>query len=364
MRGKNFVNFKAKKTVMIDLLPDLPANVIGFKATGEVTREDFEKVVFPGIKKYTGTSRKLNFIFFVDTPLRNFSAGAWIRDIWLGVKKFAAWNKVAIVSDVEKIRNFTDSVSYILPGEYKGFLSSQLNDAVRWAATEEQNPADAGAPDYIKELLPAQVKGLSTETSATVMADRDEDARYIFERAIERLLDVNNWTDHCRPMAAGFQLADETGEPLQGSATEGDFIQIDLPGPGPREGKGYDWVQIEKIAASSVAAANLPETDIPETVIPEKGSIFLIQARPSRDPQIKGSTRTAHFLEDSATSTFVIEKNGKKVTATVFGRNEVPNTDEAEGIDKLRNGLVGSVGAIGLSKGQWKDLVAGLLEKK
>jgi hypothetical protein len=160
-------------------------------------------------------------------------------------------------------------------------------------------------------------------------------------------------------MATSFQLADETGEPLQGGATEGDFIQIDLPGPGSREGKGYDWVQIEKIVFPSVAATSYPATAIPET-----SSIFLVQARPSRDPQIKGSTRTAHFLEDSATSTFVIEKDGKKVTATVFGRNEVPNTADAEGADKLRNGLVGSVGAIGLSKAQWKDLVKGLLEKE
>src|SRR5258708_9489716 len=149
---------------MIDLLPGLPANVVGFKATGEVTREDFEKGDFPGIRKHTDTSRKLNFIFFVDTPLRNFSTGAWIRDIWLGVKKFAAWHKVAIVSDVEKIRNFTDSVSHILPGEYRGFLPAEYEEAVKWAAMEEKAPAAKEAPNtgtpapepppYINELLP------------------------------------------------------------------------------------------------------------------------------------------------------------------------------------------------------------------
>ena len=339
---------------MIDLLPGLPANVVGFKATGEVTREDFEKVVFPGIKKYTDTSRKLNFIFFVDTPLRNFSTGAWIRDIWLGVKKFAAWRKVAIVSDVEKIRNFTDSVSHILPGEYRGFLPTEYEAAVQWAAAEEKAPAADAAPGieippYIKELLPTQAQGTSTEMSASVTATSEEDAVYIFERARERVLDINHWTDHCRPMATSFQLTDDTGEPLQGRATEGDFIQIELPGRVSREVQGYDWVKIEKVEQYTATSP---------------GSVFLMQARPSRDPQAKGTSRLSHFLEESATSSFIIERNGKKVTATVFGRNEVPNTSGNGAADKPRNGAVSSLGAIGLSKGQWKSLVEGLLERK
>ncbi|HTI08308.1 MAG TPA: STAS/SEC14 domain-containing protein [Puia sp.] len=331
---------------MIDILPGLPSNVIGFKATGEVTKEDYEKVVFPGIRKHTDTSKELNFVFYVDTPLKNFSPGAWLRDIWLQVKKFAAWHKVAIISDVERVRRFTDSISFLLPGQYKGFLSSELEEAVRWAATDEQRPSPSVHPAYLEELLPPQVKGANTETSASVVADNEEHARYIFETARERLLDVNNWTDHCIPMSTVFQLSDDAGEPLQGRATEGDFIQIDLPGRGPREGRDYDWVRIEKVALYTTT-----------------NPIFLLQVRPTYDPQQKGSTRTAHFLEESATSTFTVEMDGNKVTATIFGRNEVPNTPDPGSGDKLRNG-VGSIGAAGLSKMQWKSLVHGLLEKE
>ena len=339
---------------MIDILPGLPANVVGFKATGEVTREDFEKVVFPGIKKYTDTSRKLNFIFFVDTPLRNFSTGAWIRDIWLGVKKFAAWHKVAIVSDVEKIRSFTDSVSHILPGEYRGFLPTEYEAAVQWAATEDKAvPADAAPgidiPPYIQELVPAQVQGTAREMSANITAASEEDAIYVFERARERVLDINNWTDHCRPMATSFQLMDDTGEPLQGRATEGDFIQIDLPGQGSREERGYDWVRIEKVEQYTTASP---------------GSVFLMQTRPARNPQAKGSSRIVHFLEESATSSFIIERNGKKVTAIVLGRNEVPNVFGNGAAEKPRNGADGFPGTIGFSKGQWKSLLEGLLERE
>jgi hypothetical protein len=102
---------------MIGVLSDLPSNVAGFKAIGEVTKDDYGKVVFPEIKRHTEASKKLNFVFLVDTSLKNFSAGAWIRDIWLGIKELANWHKVAIISDVEKIRHFTDSFSFHLPGQ-------------------------------------------------------------------------------------------------------------------------------------------------------------------------------------------------------------------------------------------------------
>ena len=336
---------------MIGLLPGLPPNVAGFKASGEVTREDFEKVIFPEVKRHTECSGKLNFVFFVDTPLKNFSAGAWIRDIWLGLKQFAAWRKIAIISDVEKIRNFTDNISFLLPGEYRGFPIEKLDDAVQWASSEEEaEPApETTIPAHIERLLPPQVRGRHTTTSAQVLTGKEAEARFIFERATRRLLDVNEWTDHCGAMTAAFQLYDESGKPLQGRATVGDYIRIDIPGPGTMAGQGYDWVCIEKIEEHPGSPA---------------GGISLLQVRPCPNPQQKETTGTAHFLEDSATSTFIIEWDEQKVTATVYGRNEVPNTDHPAITDKVRNAVVGSLGAIGLSKIQWKALVKGLLERE
>jgi hypothetical protein len=336
---------------MIGLLPGLPPNVAGFRASGEVTKEDFETVIFPEVKRHTALSGKLNFVFYVDTPLKNFSIGAWIRDIWLGMKQFASWRKIAIISDVEKIRNFTDNISFLLPGEYKGFSVAQLQDAVRWAATEEVPPetSEDQIPAHIEQLLPPQVRGESTMTTAQVTAGKEADARFIYERATNRLLDVNEWTDHCGALSASFQLTDDGGETLKGRAAVGDYIRIHIPGPATDEGRGYDWVKIEKIEQP-----------------PPDGSagLSLLQVRPCANPQIKDASATAHFLEDSATSTFIIEWTDRRVSATVYGRNEVPNTAHPGAIDKVRNAVIGTLGAIGLSKIQWKALVEGLLDRE
>lgn len=322
---------------MIGILPGIPPNVAGFKASGEVTREDYEKIVFPVIRQHVETFGHLNFVFYVDTSLKNFSAGAWIRDIWLGLKELARWHKVAIISDVERIRRFTDTISHLLPGEYKGFPTHLLEEAIRWASTEEQAapaaiPAES-IPDYIEALLPPQTRGEAGQTTAEVLTEREEDARYVFERASERLLDVNQWTDMCGSLAAGFQLTDEMGKDLQGHAAVNDFVRIEMPGPGPKGERGYNWVQIEKVEQPVGAATD---------------DLFFIQVRPSPAPPIRADAGSAHFPGESATSTFVLERNGKRVTMTVFGRNKI----------------VGSAGAIGLLKGQWKALVQGLLHKE
>jgi hypothetical protein len=119
---------------MIELLRPLPSNVVGFRAKGEISKEDYDKVIFPEVKRFTETHKELNYVFFVDTSLNEFSMGAWIQDAWLGLKELARWHKVAIVSDVKKVRNVTNRAGRIIPGEYRGFSASELDKAIDWAA--------------------------------------------------------------------------------------------------------------------------------------------------------------------------------------------------------------------------------------
>lgn len=123
---------------MIEQLQNTPDNVVAFRATGEVTKDDYERTIFPKVDRHTDTGKPLNYVFVVDTPLKNFTAAAWIQDAWLGLKKIAKWHRVAIVSDQEGIRNFTNTVGHFVPGEYKGFPNNSLAEAITWAAAWEK----------------------------------------------------------------------------------------------------------------------------------------------------------------------------------------------------------------------------------
>ena len=70
---------------------------------------------------------------------------------------------------------------------------------------------------------------------------------------------------------------------------------------------------------------------------------------------------SAHFFRAEATSTFLIERDGCKVTAYYHGRNEVPNTSTPKWSDNVRNTFIAAGAIIGLSEAQWAALSKGFL---
>jgi len=84
---------------------------------------------------------------------------------------------------------------------------------------------------------------------------------------------------------------------------------------------------------------------------------FIIPATADKD--------VAHFFSDESTSNFAVIRDKKLLTAAVFGRNEVPNTEYTGNIlDKISHTLVGIGAVAGFSDSQWKSLVKGILNKE
>lgn len=119
---------------MITLIPDVPENIAAFKASGEVTKDDFDNLVIPHVEALTNNFGELNYLFYIDTDLDNFSAGAWFQDAMLGLKNLIKWNRAAIVTDKKGVQYFTDVFSVVMPGEFKSFPKDDLQNAIFWCA--------------------------------------------------------------------------------------------------------------------------------------------------------------------------------------------------------------------------------------
>ena len=119
---------------MIHHLPDLPSNIVGFKAIGEITEKDFSDTVMPTVQALIDKTGKLNYLLVLETSVKNFTLGSWIKDAMMGIKHLTKWNRAAIVSDVEAIRTFTNFFSYLMPGEFKGFEHKDLDQAIDWVS--------------------------------------------------------------------------------------------------------------------------------------------------------------------------------------------------------------------------------------
>lgn len=108
--------------------------MVGFKASGKVTEDDFKSTVMPAVKESVQRNGELIYLLQLETDLSEFTAGAWVQDAILGAKHLIKWNRAAIVSDKKSVRTFTDLFSKIAPGEFRGFEPSEMDAAVAWVS--------------------------------------------------------------------------------------------------------------------------------------------------------------------------------------------------------------------------------------
>jgi len=168
-----------------------------------------------------------------------------------------------------------------------------------------------------------------------------------YHQAKKRLLRVNEWHQLAGLISAKFQLTDEKGEEIDGEAQQGYYIRVDVPGPGSKEGDGYDWVLIEEV--SEVAFENIQSIGI--------------RVKPAANPQ-KDSGHIAHFYDPTATSNFIVTREGDVVTASIIDRNIKPNDDAESVTDKIRHTMAGIAAMSAFSKIQWKNLAEGLVKRE
>lgn len=119
---------------MIEVLEEFPGHVAAFKATGNVTGSDYDKVLNPKVAKVYKENGKMNYLFKVETPLSNFTTGAWFKDAVLGFVYLTEWKRVAIVSDNGGVKNFTNLFGKVMPGTFRGFMSEDFEEAKAWVS--------------------------------------------------------------------------------------------------------------------------------------------------------------------------------------------------------------------------------------
>lgn len=194
--------------------------------------------------------------------------------------------------------------------------------------------------------IPYQVKGAYHDTESRKYFSSPEVAAQNFEILKERFFSINRWKDYCGGWSADFKLFDSTGSFVDRMPKVGDFVRIDIPGPGDLQAKGFDWVEIVKIDHQTY----------------ENGlERYLIMCRPSKIPDSK-SNHIAHFFSRKSSSSFVICKGADWIKAGVYGRNEIPNFSKTDFFGKIRNFIVFIGGSLRLTKIQWKSMTDGLID--
>lgn len=120
---------------MIKLMPELPSHVVGLVASGQVTAEDYETTVIPALEAALKTHDRIRLLYFIGPGWTGFTAGAMWDDAKVGLSHMAAWEKVAVVTDVEWIRAGIKFFGFTITGAVKIFGNDQLEDAKAWVVS-------------------------------------------------------------------------------------------------------------------------------------------------------------------------------------------------------------------------------------
>jgi stage II sporulation SpoAA-like protein len=115
---------------------EMPAGVIGLRATGKLTRDDYRQALEPALRE-AADSGDIRLVFVL-TAFDGLARGAWIEDLktglGLGLGRRSAWKRMAMLTDTKWIRDATHMFAWAIPGDVMVGTPDQLEEAKRWAA--------------------------------------------------------------------------------------------------------------------------------------------------------------------------------------------------------------------------------------
>ena len=125
---------------MIERLTDMPAGTLGFRAAGDIEREDYENVLVPELRRAVESGDGLRTLYVIE-DLDEIEPGALWADsklgFDLGVRHHEAFVRSAIVSDVGWIARASKMFAWMIPGGVRVYPLAELEQAKAWLAGGE-----------------------------------------------------------------------------------------------------------------------------------------------------------------------------------------------------------------------------------
>ena len=119
---------------MIELLRDVPDNVVAVVCKGRVTKADYDTVLVPAVDEALEKHGKLRLYYETASDFGGIDPGAVWEDFKTGMEHLTRWERIAVVTDVDWIRHTMQFFSFMMPGEMQTFPLAQAEQARMWIA--------------------------------------------------------------------------------------------------------------------------------------------------------------------------------------------------------------------------------------
>ena len=115
----------------------MPPGTLGFRASGEIEREDYDEVLAPELRRALDAGRGLRTLYVVEDLEEIEPSALWADSklgFDLGVRHHDAWIRSAIVTDIHWMARATELFAWMIPGEARVFPLAELEQAKAWVA--------------------------------------------------------------------------------------------------------------------------------------------------------------------------------------------------------------------------------------
>ncbi|MBV8736855.1 MAG: STAS/SEC14 domain-containing protein [Alphaproteobacteria bacterium] len=133
---------------MIELLEDLPRNVVGISVKGRVTKEECQEILAPAIAKSLKWRDKIRLYYELGS---RFPGSGW-DDLDLGFEHATCCERIAIVTDIAWVRLTVKAIRFLIPGEIRVFDTSEAEEARAWITARPGSRADTEAAEPVRTL--------------------------------------------------------------------------------------------------------------------------------------------------------------------------------------------------------------------
>ncbi len=115
---------------MIEILARGQGPVIGIRASGKISGEEFDPVL-ERLERAAAEHGRIRLLIHVE-KLGTFSPGAFLDDARFSIEHAKDVERVAVVADGVLFGTYVKAASKLVPGEVRRFKSKELDEAWRW----------------------------------------------------------------------------------------------------------------------------------------------------------------------------------------------------------------------------------------
>jgi hypothetical protein len=119
---------------MLEPMQNLPEGVLGFRADGQITASDYTDVLKPAVDVAIKRGDDVRIVIEFASWSGMTGAAVW-EDLKMGIERFTKWKRIALVTDIDWMRQATNLFGWMTPGDVKTFTLAERDQAIAWAAT-------------------------------------------------------------------------------------------------------------------------------------------------------------------------------------------------------------------------------------